>query len=716
MKSSREEDDLSQPWVCEEIDPFTPRIRYFDFPKTRMPSHIKTYDGRNARVWFDDLPTESIDSYDDLKKVFLENYLQQKKCIKDLIELHNIKQRDGEITNPEFIKRLHDKIPKTMDEMMRVTTSFLRGEVAASNHERNKSFPPWKQQEGNQKQNFRKGSFWNQQRPERKQDRFTLLTKTPKEIFALEKEKFTAPPPMTTPVEKRNHSKFCEFYGEVGHNTDECMHLKKQIEEMLKERMARQKITQSFSPDTKILFPPLNEEEGTEGPMIIEAEIEGHCIHRVYVDGESASKILYEHCFNRIHPKIKNQLVPATTPLIGFSGEIICPIGQIQLLARSQEVLSSSVNGSRNAKNTGRRRNNYPKKKQAGFVGMYAGFRTRKDFPGPQTNSGRKNQGGNKHRISKTNNMTGVPRHIVEYRLNIQEGCPPVRQKKRGQAANRNQAILEEVRKLVEAGIMKEVHYHDWLSNSIMVKKHDGSWRMCVDFKDLNKACPKGGYLLPEIDWKVESLCGFAFKCFLDAYKGNHHIQMAKEDEEKTTFITSQGIFCYTKMPFVLRNAGATYQRLVDKAFHKQIGKNLEVGLSGYSDENGRTPRTMDLVYGRIILYRWFWGRTNSYKPRRDGIHLCSKIQANVDSRLKGKVKEILKKDKIESKPDKNEKRGEAGKSQKQLQWIEEEKLKKMQKEGPEVQTPTSLLEERRREGLNLQFNQRSKRGAQAAS
>ncbi|GJY81889.1 reverse transcriptase domain-containing protein [Tanacetum coccineum] len=191
-KPSREEDDLSQPCVCEEIDPFTPRIRYFDFPKTRMPNHIKTYDGSedpedhlkifqavakivrwamptwchmfnstltgNARVWFDDLPAESIDSYDDLKKAFLENYLQQKKYIKDPIELHNIKQRDREstedfvkryklesrdvkgalecmrisgfvhgITNPELIKRVHDKIPKTVDEMMRVTTSFLRG-------------------------------------------------------------------------------------------------------------------------------------------------------------------------------------------------------------------------------------------------------------------------------------------------------------------------------------------------------------------------------------------------------------------------------------------------------------------------------------------------------------------------------------------------------------------------------------------------------------
>ncbi|GJV18653.1 reverse transcriptase domain-containing protein [Tanacetum coccineum] len=223
-KLYREEDDLSQPWVCEEVDHFTPRIRYFEFPKIRMPSHIKTYDGsedpedhlkifqaaakterwamptwchmfnsmlmRIARVWFDDLPPESIDSYGDLKKAFLENYLQQKKCIKDLIEIHNIKQREGEstedflkryklesrdikgapecmrifgfvhgITNHELIKRLHDKIPKTVDEMIRVTTSFLGGEVAASNHEQKKTFPPWKQHEGSQKQHFKKGGF-----------------------------------------------------------------------------------------------------------------------------------------------------------------------------------------------------------------------------------------------------------------------------------------------------------------------------------------------------------------------------------------------------------------------------------------------------------------------------------------------------------------------------------------------------------------------------
>ncbi|GJY14948.1 reverse transcriptase domain-containing protein [Tanacetum coccineum] len=125
-----------------------------------------------------------------------------------------------------------------------------------------------------------------------------------------------------------------------------------------------------------------------------------------------------------------------------------------------------------------------------------------------------------------------------------------------------------------------------------MVKKHDDSWRICVDLKDLNKAFPKDGYPLPKIDWKVGSLCGFPFKCFLDAYKGYHQIQMAKKDEEKTAFIISKGIFCYKKMPFGLRNVGETYQHLVDKAFHKQIGRNLEV----YVDDLVIKSRTEDEI------------------------------------------------------------------------------------------------------------------------
>ncbi|GJV27759.1 reverse transcriptase domain-containing protein [Tanacetum coccineum] len=240
--------------------------------------------------------------------------------------------------------------------------------------------------------------------------------------------------------------------------------------------------------------------------------------------------------------------------------------------AMSEEDSSSPANSSRNAKILDAKRNTHSPEQQDNFTRMHNGLRTRSTDSRYHSGSRGKNKFGHSSRIYRANNCN---------RLNSNrrrtKGCAPVRQKRRGQAPERNKAIQEEVEKLVDADIIKEVHYHSWLSNPVMVKKHDDSRRMCVDFKDLNKACPKDGYPLPEIDWKVESLCGYPFKCFLDAYKGYHQIKMAKDDEEKTTFITSQGVFCYSKMPFGLKNAGATYQRLVDKAFQKQIGRNLEV-------------------------------------------------------------------------------------------------------------------------------------------
>nr|GEU30556.1 reverse transcriptase domain-containing protein [Tanacetum cinerariifolium] len=258
------------------------------------------------------------------------------------------------------------------------------------------------------------------------------------------------------------------------------------------QRVAKKRVTQSFSLDPEISFPPLRDEDGTKGPMIIEAEIGGHFIHRIYVDEGSASEIQYEHCFNRLHPRIKSQTVSATAPLIGFSEEIIWPIGQISLLVKI---------------------------------------------------------GDTKHSTSTRMNFV-VVRSPSPYNGII--GRPRAEEKK--QSTRKKKAIQEEVKRLVEAGIIKEVHYHSWLSNSVMVKKHDYSWMMCVNFKDLNKACPKD-----------------------DAYKGYHQMKMAKEDEEKTVFITSHRIFYYSKMPFGLKNVRATYQRLVDKAFQKQIGINLEV-------------------------------------------------------------------------------------------------------------------------------------------
>ena len=100
---------------------------------------------------------------------------------------------------------------------------------------------------------------------------------------------------------------------------------------------------------------------------------------------------------------------------------------------------------------------------------------------------------------------------------------------------------------------------------------------MCVDFTDLNKACLKDSFPLPRIDQLVDSTAGHKLLTFMDAFSGYNQIKMDEEDQKKTAFITSQGLYCYKVMPFGLKNAGATYQRLVNKMFNKQIGRNMEV-------------------------------------------------------------------------------------------------------------------------------------------
>ncbi|XP_065027568.1 uncharacterized protein LOC135651428 [Musa acuminata AAA Group] len=100
---------------------------------------------------------------------------------------------------------------------------------------------------------------------------------------------------------------------------------------------------------------------------------------------------------------------------------------------------------------------------------------------------------------------------------------------------------------------------------------------MCVDYTNLNRACPKDYYPLPRIDQLVDATSGYELLTFLDAYSGYNQIRMAPADQENTAFITDRGIYCYKVMPFGLKNAGATYQRMVDKLFRRQIGRNMEI-------------------------------------------------------------------------------------------------------------------------------------------
>ncbi|GJU76769.1 reverse transcriptase domain-containing protein [Tanacetum coccineum] len=378
-------------------------------------------------------------------------------------------------------------------------------------------------------------------------------------------------------------------------------------------RVTRQKVTLSFAHVNKITFPSLSANKGAEGPLVIEAEIEGHAIHRMYVDGGSSLEVLYEHCFNRLRPEIKSQMVPATTSLTGFSGETIWPLGQLRLLVTIGDAkhftkawmnfmivrLPSPYNGIirrpgireiQAVPSTAHGMLKFPV--NGGVVTIRSTILTPNEcatITETSKDSIEKIEGGPENlkvainpdfldqevALGGTLSIEGKTTLCALLKRNLNKFA--WQPSDMTGAPERAKAIQVEVQKLVEAGIMCEVYYHDWLSNPVMVKKHDDSWRMCMDFMNLNKACPHDCYPLSEIDWKVESLCCYPFKCLLDAYKGYHQIQMAELDEEKTAFYTPHRVYCYTKMLFGLKNTRATYQRLVDKAFEKQVGQNLEV-------------------------------------------------------------------------------------------------------------------------------------------
>ncbi|KAJ9556001.1 hypothetical protein OSB04_010615 [Centaurea solstitialis] len=173
--------------------------------------------------------------------------------------------------------------------------------------------------------------------------------------------------------------------------------------------------------------------------------------------------------------------------------------------------------------------------------------------------------------------MVGIDPNIISHKLNVDPTFKPVKQKRRKFAPERNKVINEEVDNLLKTGKIREVKYPDWLANVVVVQKKNGKWRVCIDFTDLNKACPKDPFPLPHIDAMVDATAGHELLTFMDAYSGYNQILMHKDDQEKTAFMTDKGIYCYKVMPFGLENAGSTYQRLVNRMFKDHLGRTMEV-------------------------------------------------------------------------------------------------------------------------------------------
>ncbi|GJW63661.1 putative nucleotidyltransferase, ribonuclease H [Tanacetum coccineum] len=514
------------------------------------------------------------------------------------------------------------------------------------------------------------------------------LIKCPKEILATETQlQLPAPRPVENPLKTGDPDKYCDYHQDKGHHTNDCIQLRKQLEialesgklnhlmKDLRQRVGRgqgrnpppppkvinmvrilsskekkrkdREATEAWM-NTPITFPGVISDDASDEPLIIEAEVEGYLVRRVYVDEGSSVEVMFEHCFENLPAKVRAGLRETKTDLVGFAGEVAKPLGKIDLevcfgnegLSRKMSIkflvvrapspyniilgrpglkalhaIPSTIHSMIRfptpkgiatlvtratiiAECRFREGKQILTEKQPEIHGRTSPLDVGADlteqilvnpcFPDQIVTIGGRLSPVCKNQLKtllinnmevfawEPSDMTGVPRRIIEHSLNVNPSLEPFCLKRRTFSPEKSKAVTNEVAEWVRAGIVHPVKYPTYISNPVLVKKCDGSWRMCTDFKNLNSACPKDYYPLPSIDCKVEAVMGFKYKCFLDAYKGYHQIQMAREDEEKTAFYTEQGTYCYMKMPFGLKNAGATYQRLVDSTFQSQIGRNLE--------------------------------------------------------------------------------------------------------------------------------------------
>jgi hypothetical protein len=204
--------------------------------------------------------------------------------------------------------------------------------------------------------------------------------------------------------------------------------------------------------------------------------------------------------------------------------------------------------------------------------------------------------------------MPGVPRELIEHSLNVHPKAVPKKQRLQRFAHDKREAIKQEIAKLLEAGFIKEVIHPEWVANPVLVKKKNSEWRICVDYTNLNKHCPKDHFRLPRIDQVIDSMEGCVLLCFLDCYSGYHQIALKEEDQIKNAFITPYGTYAYKTMSFGLKNAGATYQRAIQMCFADQLHRNVEAYVD---DVVIKTRNSDDLIadfeetFSSLRRFRW---------------------------------------------------------------------------------------------------------------
>nr|XP_023910509.1 uncharacterized protein LOC112022164 [Quercus suber] len=311
-------------------------------------------------------------------------------------------------------------------------------------------------------------------------------------------------------------------------------------------------------------------------PLVIALTIEGFNTKRILVDNGSSADIIYFPAFQQLKLDPK-RLRPFDSPLVNFSGDRVNPKGIVTLKvtvgtypkqltcdldflvvdcpSTYNVIIGRPVlNKWKSSTSTYCLKIKFPKENGVGEVKgdqvlaweCYQAVVSAKENHTWTIEEKEKEKMEDLETVelsdeepNKTTRIGTTLSLEMRTKLNVDPERKPVKQRRRVFAPERDQAVTDEVNKLLAAGFIREVYYPDWLANIVLVKKANGKWRMCVDFTALNKACLKDNFPLPRIDQLVDSTAGHKLLTFIDAFSGYNQIKMAEQDQEKTAFITS---------------------------------------------------------------------------------------------------------------------------------------------------------------------------------
>jgi hypothetical protein len=175
--------------------------------------------------------------------------------------------------------------------------------------------------------------------------------------------------------------------------------------------------------------------------------------------------------------------------------------------------------------------------------------------------------------------MPGLDRSIVKHRLPLKKGFWPFQQRARQMRTEVLEEVKKEIEKMLEAGFIRPCRYAEWISSIVHVQKKDGWWRVYVDFRNLNRATLKDEYPMPVVEMLINAVVDNKILSFMDGNACYNQIFMALEDIHKTAFRVPDvmGLFEYVVMTFGLKNAGTTYQCVMNYIYHDLIGKLVEI-------------------------------------------------------------------------------------------------------------------------------------------